>query len=38
VPAADKEFYPCTLAKQIARLCWGNFKEDNIINCVECAL
>jgi CubicO group peptidase (beta-lactamase class C family) len=38
VPATHKEFYACALAKQIARLCWGNFKEDNIINCVNCAL
>jgi CubicO group peptidase (beta-lactamase class C family) len=37
-PAAHKEFYPCALAKQIAQLYWGHFKEDNIINCVECAL
>jgi CubicO group peptidase (beta-lactamase class C family) len=36
-PAEENEFYPCTLAKEIARLCWGNFKEDNIINCVNCA-
>ena len=37
VPAAHKEFYPCALAKQIAQLYWGHFKEDNIINCVDCA-
>ena len=36
-PAKHKEFYACALAQQIARLCWGNFKEDNIINCVNCA-
>ena len=36
VRATGKEFYPCTLAKEAARLCWGNFKEDNIINCVTC--
>jgi len=38
VLATHKEFYACALAKQIARFCWGNFKEDNIINCVDCAL
>src|SRR6266498_220304 len=38
VPAAHKEFYACALAKQIAQLYWGHFKEDNIINCVNCAL
>lgn len=38
VPAAYKEFYPCALAKQIAQLYWGHFREDNIINCVNCAL
>ena len=38
VPAAGKEFYACALAKQISQVCWGNFKEDNIINCVNCAL
>jgi CubicO group peptidase (beta-lactamase class C family) len=37
VPAVGHEFHPCTLAKEVARLCWGNFKEDNIINCVSCA-
>ena len=37
VPAAHKGFYPCALAKQIAQLYWGHFKEDNIINCVDCA-
>jgi CubicO group peptidase (beta-lactamase class C family) len=37
VPAAHKEFYACALAKQIAQLYWGHFKEDNIINCVNCA-
>jgi CubicO group peptidase (beta-lactamase class C family) len=36
-PAEQNEFYPCALAKEVARLCWGNFKEDNIINCVNCA-
>ncbi len=38
VPAARKEFYACALAKQIAQLYWGHFNEDNIINCVNCAL
>jgi CubicO group peptidase (beta-lactamase class C family) len=38
VPAAHKEFYACALAKQIAQLYWGHFKEDDIINCVNCAL
>jgi CubicO group peptidase (beta-lactamase class C family) len=37
-PAAHQEFYPCTLAKQIAQLYWGHFTEDNIINDVNCAL
>jgi CubicO group peptidase (beta-lactamase class C family) len=36
--AMHKEYYPCVLAKQIAQLYWGHFKEDNIINCVTCAL
>jgi CubicO group peptidase (beta-lactamase class C family) len=35
-PATHKEFYPCVLARQIAQLYWGHFKEDNIINFVEC--
>lgn len=38
VPAAHKEFYPCVLGTQIAQLSWGNFKEDNIIKRVDCAL
>jgi len=38
VPAPHQEFYPCALAKEIAQLYWGHFKEDNIINCVNCAL
>jgi CubicO group peptidase (beta-lactamase class C family) len=38
VPAAHQEYHPCVLAKQIAQLYWGHFKEDNIINCVNCAL
>jgi CubicO group peptidase (beta-lactamase class C family) len=38
VPAAHDEFYPCALAQQIAQLYWGHFKEDNIINCVNCEL
>jgi CubicO group peptidase (beta-lactamase class C family) len=37
-PAAHQEFYPCTLAKQIAQLYWGHFTEDNIINGVNCAM
>jgi CubicO group peptidase (beta-lactamase class C family) len=37
-PAAYQEFYPCTLAKQIAQLYWGTYYEDNIINGVNCAL
>jgi CubicO group peptidase (beta-lactamase class C family) len=37
-PAAHQEFYPCTLAQEIARLYWGHFTEDNIINGVNCAL
>jgi CubicO group peptidase (beta-lactamase class C family) len=34
--AMADEFYPCALAKQIAQIYWGHFKEDNIINCVDC--
>lgn len=37
-PAAHKEFYPCVLARQIAQLYWGHFKEDNIMNFVWCGL
>jgi len=29
--APNKEFYPCALGTQIAKLYWGNFFEDNII-------
>lgn len=36
--APNKEFYPCALGTQIAKLYWGNFFEDNIINGVNCAL
>ncbi len=36
--AAYEEFYPCTLAKQIAQIYWGPYTEDNIINGVNCAL
>lgn len=36
VPAMHAEFYACTLAQQIARLCWGDFKKDNIMNRVNC--
>jgi CubicO group peptidase (beta-lactamase class C family) len=35
--APHKEFFPCVLSQQIARLNWGNFEEDNIINRVNCA-
>jgi CubicO group peptidase (beta-lactamase class C family) len=38
VPAPHAEFYACNLAQQIARLCWGAFKKDNIINRVNCGL
>ena len=38
VPATHAEFYSCNLAQQIARLCWGAFKKDNIINRVNCGL
>jgi CubicO group peptidase (beta-lactamase class C family) len=38
VPAPHAEFYSCNLAQQIARLCWGAFKKDNIINRVNCGL
>ena len=36
--APNQEFYPCALGTQIAKLYWGNFFEDNIINGVNCAL
>jgi CubicO group peptidase (beta-lactamase class C family) len=36
--AAHHEFHPCALAQQIARLYWGSFTEDNIINGVNCAM
>jgi CubicO group peptidase (beta-lactamase class C family) len=36
--APNQEFYPCALGTQIAKLYWGNFTEDNIINGVNCAL
>jgi len=38
VPATHAEFYACSLARQISRLCWGDFKKDNIMNRVDCAL
>lgn len=36
-PAMHREFYPCALANQIARLYWGHYTEDNIINGINCA-
>jgi hypothetical protein len=36
--AAHAQFYGCTLAHEIARLAWGDFKKDNIINRVDCSL
>jgi CubicO group peptidase (beta-lactamase class C family) len=38
VPATHSEFYACALAQQIARLCWGDFKKDNVMKRVNCAL
>ena len=38
VPATHAEFYACNLAQQIARLWWGAFKKDNIMNRVNCGL
>lgn len=38
VPGPHAEFYSCALARQISRLCWGDFKKDNIMNRVDCAL
>jgi hypothetical protein len=38
VPATHAQYYGCTLAQEIARLCWGDFKKDNIIRRVDCSL
>jgi CubicO group peptidase (beta-lactamase class C family) len=38
VAAPHAEFYACTLAQQIAKLCWRDFKKDNLMKRVNCAL
>src|ERR1043166_363613 len=38
VPATHAQFYGCTLAQEIARLAWGDFKRDNIMRRVDCSL
>jgi CubicO group peptidase (beta-lactamase class C family) len=38
VLARHSQFYACTLAQDIARLYWGDFKKDNIMNRVNCGV